>query len=265
MPNDNEPDNTQSAATCIANDLLAIGLRPGGVALLHSSLSSLGYVIGGAETVIRGLLQALGPTGTLLMPALSYEYATALHPYFDVRRTPSNVGLIPETFRTRAGTLRSVCPTHSVCGVGPLATILLGEHHLDDTPCGPHSPYRLLPAYDGQIVFLGCSMRRNTSMHSVEEIAAPPYLWGCMLSFDVTLADGTQRAKPCRSHDFTGYAQRYERVADLLDANALHSGTVMAALTHIIDSAPMWAAALMAYRRNPLWFVEARTGEIGDR
>jgi aminoglycoside 3-N-acetyltransferase len=242
----------------IAHDLLAVGLHAGGVALVHSSLSSLGRVPGGAETVIRGLLAALGPQGTLLLPALSYEHANAAHPLFDVQRTPSNVGLIPETFRVRSGTLRSVCPTHSVCGVGPLAGQLLGEHHLDDTPCGPHSPYRKLPGVAGQIVFLGCGLRPNTSMHSVEEVVVPPYLFGAMIAYDVILPDGTQRAQPCRSHDFRGWGQRYDRISGLMSQQDLHTGLVLAALTYIVDARAMWEAALAAYRRDALYFVEPR-------
>lgn len=246
----------QTAQDRIANDLLRLGLRPGGAALMHSSLSSLGHVPGGAETVIRALLQALGPQGTLLLPALSYEHANAAHPFFDLRNTPSNVGVIPEAFRLRPGTLRSVCPTHSVCGTGPLAEELLAGHHLDDTPCGQHSPFRKLPQHDGQIIFLGCTMRPNTSMHSVEEIAQPPYLFGAMIAYEVVLGDGTHRVQPCRSHDFRGWGQRYDRVADLLSGDALKQGMVMSALTHIVEARPMWEAALAAYQRDPLYFVE---------
>jgi aminoglycoside 3-N-acetyltransferase len=254
----NPTDSTaQNDVERIAHDLRSVGLREGGVALVHSSLSALGHVHGGAETVIRGLLAALGPAGTLLLPALSYEHCNAAHPLFDVQHTPSNVGRIPETFRTRPGTLRSVCPTHSVCGVGPLAAELLGQHHLDDTPCGPRSPFRLLPAHEGQIVFLGCGMRPNTSMHSIEEVALPPYLFGPPVTYEVILPDGARRTQVCRSHDFRGWAQRYERVAGLMTPDALHSGMVMAALVTIVDAAPMWQAALTAYQRDPLFFVEA--------
>ena len=229
-----EPDAEQR----IAQDLLAAGLRPGGVALVHSSLSALGRVPGGAETVIGGLLAALGPQGTLLMPALSYEHA--------------------KTFRTHPGTLRSICPTHSVCGFGPLAGELLGEHHLDDTPCGPRSPFRRLPAAGGQIVFLGCGLRPNTSMHSVEEVVVPPYLFGMMIEYDVILPDGSHRTQHCRSHDFRGWRQRYDRIGGLLDKDSLKTGMVMAALTHVIEARVMWEAALAAYGRDALFFVEPR-------
>ncbi|MCL4507747.1 MAG: AAC(3) family N-acetyltransferase [Chloroflexi bacterium] len=251
-------DDERNAQDRIAGDLLNMGLRPGGVALAHSSLSSLGRVPGSAETVIRGLLQALGPQGTLLMPALSYEHANAAHPRFDVLGTPSNVGIIPETFRARPGTLRSVCPTHSVCGTGPLAAEMLSEHHLDDTPCGPHSPFRKLPEHDGQIVFLGCGLRPNTSMHSVEEVVVPPYLFGRMITYEVVWPDAMHRAQDCRSHDFAGWAQRYDRIDRLLPAGALHSGMVMAAQVFIVETRPMWEVALAAYRSDPLYFVEPR-------
>lgn len=103
-------------------------------------MRSLGKVPGGAETVVLGMLQALGEDGTLLMPALSYAHIDAENPVFDVLNTPSCVGALPEYFRTRPGTIRSVHPTHSVCGVGIQAESLLKNHHLDTTPCGEHSP-----------------------------------------------------------------------------------------------------------------------------
>ena len=121
------------AQDLIARDLAALGLRPGGVALVHSSLSSLGQVAGGAESVVGALLQALGSDGTLLMPALSYQHVHAGQRAFDVRRTPSCIGAIAEHFRLRQGTRRSVHPTHSVCGAGAQAAALLADHHLDRT------------------------------------------------------------------------------------------------------------------------------------
>ena len=161
--------------TQLRDDLLGLGLRPGGVVMVHSSLRALGQVSGGAETVIDGLLAALGPDGTLLMPALTYKHVTPDKPHFDALRTPSNVGIIPETFRRRRGTRRSVHPTHSVCGVGPLAALILDPHNADTTPCGPHSPFHSLPKYNGQILMLGCGLEPNTSMHAESKS------WSCRL------------------------------------------------------------------------------------
>jgi len=83
----------------IASDLKTLGIQPCDIVLVHSSLKSLGYVNGGPETVIQGLLRAVGDDGTLLMPALSYGQEP--HDVHGTHETPSNVGAIPEYFRKR--------------------------------------------------------------------------------------------------------------------------------------------------------------------
>ncbi|UCC63216.1 MAG: AAC(3) family N-acetyltransferase [Anaerolineae bacterium] len=251
----------RNVAQRIADNLLALGVRRGGVLLVHVSLSAMGRVAGGAETVIQGLLQALGPEGTLLMPALSYEIVTPENPVFDVLRTPSNVGAVPEFFRTRPGTRRSVHPTHSACGVGPLAEALLGEHILDDTPCGPHSPFRRLRDVGGQILMLGCGLEPNTSMHGIEELVEPPYLFGSMLGYCLVLADGRVQHKIYRPHDFIGWVQRYDRVGALLNQDGLKRGAVLAARTYLLEASALWDAVLTVLRRDPLYFVD-RAGEV---
>jgi aminoglycoside 3-N-acetyltransferase len=240
----------------IADDLSGVGVRQGGVLLVHSSLRALGHVPGGAETVILGLLDALGSGGTLLMPALSYDHVTRTHPVFDVRRTPSNVGAIPEFFRTRPGTRRSVHPTHSVCGVGPLTDALLADHHLDSTPCGSHSPFHYLPDCGGQLLMLGCGLQPNTSMHAIEEMVKPPYLFGPPLTYHLVLADGQVQSKTHLRHAFAGWVQRYDRVAPLLDGNDLRSGSVLAADVFLIEVLALWDAALAALRQDCFYFVD---------
>lgn len=224
--------------------------------MVHSSLSSMKLVPGGPETVIRGFLKALGERGALLLPALSYRYVHAMNPVFDVLRTPSNIGRIPEYFRTRPGTMRSVNPTHSVSGVGPVADSMLREHDLDETPCGPHSPFRLLRDRGGQVIFLGCGLAPNTSMHAVEELVNPPYLFGDMIEYRIVMPDGTERKARCRRHNFVGFAQRYERIGPLMKDGGLLVGQVLAATVHVLEAPAMWERALEAYGRDPLYFVD---------
>ena len=57
-----------AAIEALSKDLQALGLRAGHTVLLHSSLSSLGYVTGGAESAIMAVLKVLGGSGTLMMP-----------------------------------------------------------------------------------------------------------------------------------------------------------------------------------------------------
>lgn len=240
----------------LQKDLLALGVRSGGLLLVHSSLRSLGRVPDGAETVVRGLLAALGPEGTLLMPALTFERVTPDNPVFDIRYTPSIVGVIPETFRTRPGTLRSLHPTHSVCAAGPLAAALIKAHASDTTPCGPNSPFRALPERGGQILFLGCGLEANTSMHAVEEIVVPSYLYDPPIQYRLILADGSSQTKTYTPHNFRGWRQRYDRVAEILRPPDLIRATVAGAVSILLDAAAMWDAALAALRRDPLFFIE---------
>ena len=240
----------------LARDLASAGIEPGMILLVHSSLRSMGHLPGGAETVIHGLFDALGADGTLLMPALSYQYVTLATPMFDIRRTPSNVGVIPETFRLMRGVIRSVNPTHSVCGIGKHAPGMLDEHHLDDTPCGAHSPFHKLRDAGGFILFLGCGLKPNTSMHAIEEIVEPPYLFGDMIDYTVTLADGNMLRTRNRRHDFCGWEQRYDRVESLLQGRGLIHGRVMEATSHLVDARLLWECALGALRKNQFYFVD---------
>ncbi len=239
-------------------DLLSLGVRPGGVLLVHSSLRSLGPNAGGAEAVVQGLLDALGPHGTLLMPALSYETVGPRSPVFDVLNTPSCVGALPEYFRTRAGTTRSVHPTHSVSGLGHRVQELLGDHQHSTTPAGPQSPFAKLPHVGGQVLFIGCGLCPNTSMHAVEEHVEPPYLYGDPVDYRVILPDRSETSMRVRSHNFQGWAQRYDRLEGLMQ-HGLCKGRVLAAECYLLEAAEVWLAALTALRSDPFYFVEKLT------
>lgn len=178
----------QDTTERIASDLKSLGIKSGDIILVHSSFKSLGYVECGIETVVQGLLRAIGDDGTLLMPALSYMQNPPL--MHSTHETPSNVGAIPEYFRKRAGTFRSIHPTHSVCGVGKDVSELFKYHHLDDTPCGPNSPFNRMINFGAKIIMLGCGLRPNTTMHALEEYENPPYLFGEDCIYIITDGDG---------------------------------------------------------------------------
>lgn len=239
----------------ISDDLLRIGLKPGGVVMVHSSFKSLGPVPGGIQTVIDGMLDALGPQGTLLMPGLSWIAVDRDHPGFDVRSTPSCVGAIPEYFRNLPGTIRSMHPTHSVCGQGPMAARLFDGHIRDTTPCGANSPFHKLRFHRGQVLMLGCGLLRNTMIHAVEETAAAPYLFEQEpLVYTLTDYDGTvTKAAHSRHAEFP---QHFDRVRAGLIGNGLSEGKVLQALCHLYDAEALWNHASAMLQEDILCFVK---------
>lgn len=247
--------STTTAGKIVA-DLKKLGLENGATLLVHASLSSLGYVEGGPETVIQGLLQALGATGTLLFPALSYERVNNLQPVFDVALTPSNVGVIPEYFRKQPGTQRSIHPTHSVCGTGTLASTILAGHEADDTPCGIHSPFQKLREHQGYILMLGCGLAPNTSFHAIEEHIQPPYLLRDLPQKYILQANGKTWEKDYRIHNFEGWIQRYDRLRNVLEEPFLRKGKVFSATAWLISVPEMWSAVIAKMQENPLYFVD---------
>jgi aminoglycoside 3-N-acetyltransferase len=250
--------NPHDCSGKIAADLRNLGILPCDTILVHSSLKSLGPVPGGIETVIQGLLQAIGTGGTLLMPALSWNVRPP--EIFDVKSTPCIVGAIPEFFRQREGVSRSLHPTHSVCAVGRLTGEFLDDHRLDGTPCGPHSPFRKVAESNGKIVMLGCGLKPNTTMHALEEYVEPPYLFGPSRLYEIKDQQGHVYRKEYRVHGFThhGYEQRYERVIELEEAgNFLSRGYVLQADTFVLQGLKFKTAVLKKLEQDPLFFVEA--------
>lgn len=159
-------------------DLTSSGLKPGDHILVHSSLSRIGWVEGGADTVIDALTQAVGSEGTVLFPTLTGAATDSpeLPPRFDARHTPCWTGKIPETARKRAGTRRSLHPTHSVAAAGRLAEWFTSGHQYVRTPCGVGSPYDKLASIGGKILLIGVTQQSNTSFHHAEETAGAPYV-----------------------------------------------------------------------------------------
>lgn len=240
----------------IARDTRELGICPGDTVLVHSSLKSLGKGVT-PEDVIRGLGMAVGESGTLMFPALSYFSCNREHPHFDYHRSPSNVGAIPEYFRTEVdGVVRSMNPTHSCCALGRYAEELTKDHWQDHTPCGANSPYRRLYELSGKILFIGCGTRCNTSMHAVEELVRPPYLFSDMVHYTTEDRYGNEGTAACLAHDFHGVEQRYDRLLPLLPAGAAAQGKIGPADAVWMDARAVWDTAVQWYRADPWYFVD---------
>ncbi len=161
----------------ISLSLKKLGIKRGDGILVHSSLSSFGYVKGGADAVIDALLEAVGQEGTVLVPTLTGKDTDSPQnpPIFDVMKTPCWTGRIPTEFMKRPQSRRSLHPTHSVSGIGPLVPFLINGHENSITPCGKNSPYYRLAEKGGYILLIGVDQESNTTIHTAEELAEVPY------------------------------------------------------------------------------------------
>jgi aminoglycoside 3-N-acetyltransferase len=170
----------------LARDLRALGVRAGSVLLVHTAMSKLGWVCGGAQAVAGGLLDALGPEGTLVVPTHTngnsepsewqnppvpeswWPVIRAEMPPYDPARTPSGwMGAVPELVRTLPGALRSDHPHYSFAAIGPRAEAVTAGHELT-SGLGEGSPLARVHDLDGDVLLLGADHGSNTSLHLAE-------------------------------------------------------------------------------------------------
>ncbi|MBE2197928.1 MAG: AAC(3) family N-acetyltransferase [Anaerolinea sp.] len=167
----------------LAADLRALGLEAGMTVIVHSSLSRMGWVNGGALAVVLALQDVLTAAGTLVMPAHSggisdpaqwrrppvpaewIDEVRATMPPYDPALSPTRgIGIIPEYFRTLPGVLRSAHPMGSFAAWGHHAAFITGNHSLE-CELGERSPLGKIYALDGQVLMIGTGYDTNTSFH----------------------------------------------------------------------------------------------------
>src|SRR5262249_34800696 len=110
------------------------------ILMVHSSFDGcLPTFKGSAKELVNALIDFCGPNRTLVMPSFvmggrTYDTMAYFRSRpFDVRCTPSEMGLVAEVFRRTPSVLRSLHPTCSVCALGPLAEELTTGHHVSRT------------------------------------------------------------------------------------------------------------------------------------
>ena len=104
----------------------SLGIKPGDHLLVHSSLHSVGPIDGGADALLDALLETVGRSGTVAVPAFSG--LPEPDGYFDPLESPSNVGVFTEVLRKRPDAFRSLHPTHSVAAIGERAEAFVRDH-----------------------------------------------------------------------------------------------------------------------------------------
>jgi aminoglycoside 3-N-acetyltransferase len=157
--------------------LTELGVATGATVMVHSSMDEIARRVPSVTPLrfIGMLLDLLGPEGTLLMATFPFlgrqlDYVNT-HQVFDPRKTPSQVGLITETFRRMPGVIRSLHPTHPIAARGKHARELTESHPLGST-FGETSPLFKMQHFGGLVIGLGTGFRRFTILHVPEELHA---------------------------------------------------------------------------------------------
>jgi len=155
----------------VAWQLETLGVRRGGILLVHMSYRAVRPVHGGPAGVIDALRLALGPSGTLVMPSWTADDDSP----FDPERTPAStdLGVTAEVFRQQPGVRRSNHP-FAFAALGPEAAAITA----DPLPIPPHrleSPIGRIWERNGQILLLGVGHDSNTTIHLAEALAHVPY------------------------------------------------------------------------------------------
>ena len=181
-----------ATANSLAEDLNNLGIEPGDTIVVHSSLSSLGWVAGGAQSVVEALRAAVGPGGTLVMPTQSGHLSDPADwsnppipehwvdqvrdalPAYDPDLTGTrSMGAVVECFRHHRDTKRSGHPLVSFAANGPASDEIVGSHPITEA-CGETSPLARLYDRDAKVLLLGVGHGNNTSIHLAEHRADWP-------------------------------------------------------------------------------------------
>lgn len=187
--------NTQATVRAVLAAMLReLGLGEGMTVLVHASLRAMGLNhLHGAECLHEALVEVVGETGTIVVPAQTTWNSTTspLHlqvtsgmsaeekrtylaslEAFDPDKTPSRgMGAYAEYVRLLDSSVRSTHPQTSFAAVGRLAAGLMAEHDLE-CHLGPQSPLGALYREGARSVLLGVGFDACTAFHYGE------YLWG---------------------------------------------------------------------------------------
>lgn len=170
----------------LKEQLQKLGIRAGDAIMVHSSLSAIGWVVGGAQAVVEALLETVTEKGTIVMPAQSadnsdpkywmappvpedwYQPIRDHYPAYDPHLSPlRGMGQIAECFHRHPETIRSMHPAHSFMAWGLHAADWMSEHPLEDS-FGERSPLgKMMPA-EVKIILIGVGFDSCTALHFAE-------------------------------------------------------------------------------------------------
>jgi len=250
--------NTVSKDQILAQ-LQNAGIEKGDTLLVHCSMSKIGFLENGPDTLIDGLLEQIGPEGNLMMPSspnasLQIEHVKS-NPVFDVLETPSKLGAVSECFRKKEGVLRSWHPTEPVCALGPDKNYLISGHFKAITPYTTDSPFSRLYEKAGKILYIGVTLdNAGTNLHTLEDAIEFEYPIYDAQNFEVTIIDpnGNSHKVVTKVHNPKWSAKRKcdNLLPFFLNEKVYQKYPIGKAETLVFDGKKMFDAMIKAYREK---------------
>ena len=241
--------------------IIELGIKPNDTLLIHSSYTAIGEVDGGADTVLDVFTEYLQDDGLLILPTHSWANIHADNTLFDPATEPSCVGYLTNLFMKRPGVIRSLHPTHSVAAIGKDAADYTSGEEYSDTPCPRKGCWGKLYDRKAKILFLGCTMKRNTYLHSVEEWnEIPDRIATDTVIYKIKMPDGSLRELPSHRHGCSSSSDvsfNYDRVEPTFKKNgAIRYGKIGKANSILGDAVMMADIVTQLLKRNPDLFTD---------
>lgn len=231
----------------VADQLRTLGVRAGGVLLVHTSFRAVRPIEGGPLGLIDALRLALGPDGTLVMPSWTGDDEAPFDPA--TTAAAEDLGATTDLFWRLPGVVRSD-HLQAFAAVGPRA----GAVVVTPLPLPPHvpdSPVGRVHDLDGQVLLLGVGHEADTSLHLAELIADVPY--GIPRHCSV-MQDGRRVRIDYLENDHC--CQRFALADDWLRARALQAeGPVGHGAARLARARDIVGLAVEAMRRQPTIFL----------
>jgi len=236
-----------------------LGVQAGDVLLVHSSYKSLGEVDGGPQTVIDALLAALGPEGTLIMPTFNFDFNKGKP--WDMRSTPSQMGILTEFVRKDPRAKRVFHPIYSFAIIGKYAESLGSLRYKSSYERG--SVFGKLRDLDGKIMVIGLSYTRSmTFFHHIEQMEGVDYRFLKQFTGEVTDWDGTTKVDTfemlVRDID-RGVITEVNPMGELMEkAGVIKSKMIGAADVKLMKANAVYAFTAREMRRDPhlLYYIK---------
>lgn len=224
--------------------------------MVHASLSSLGFIEGGAVAVVAALRELAGNGGAVIIPSFKGSIRSEHYGMRECRsvcpqelcpsRERGETGIVGETLREQPDAIRSCHPTHSWVGVGSARQLLEGHRH-SPTPCGNDSPFLRLMECGGVVLLIGVGVEALTNIHVVEEARNLPYL------------SATDASRRHATYTTSGRRLQYQYPALLQEAlqhtGLLRSRKTGAGISHVISARDLGAWLWVVTEDDPWCLV----------